>query len=304
MRNLSTLIVGLLIIAVLLLYMITFQVDFNRSVVVTTFGKATDVYAGGEGAGGTIGNLHFKWIWPIQKVYSYDARVQTLETRLEQMQTADKQTIIPSLFVTWQITDAMAFHTALRSEDQARKQLQARLRDAKTQLSAYTFDELTAADPAALKLDEAEADIRRSLQAALDEAGYGLTVRTVGVKRLVLPDEVTQKVFERMRATRERLAQKARSEGIAAATKIRSQANSARDRILSFADERASQIRAEGLAAVADIVAVFKQDEEFAIFQRKIEAMKEALNRRTTIFADPSMIPFDEFRNEANTGAP
>jgi len=304
MRNLSTLIVGLLIIAVLLLYMITFQVDFNRAVVVTTFGKATDVYAGAEGAGGAVGNLHFKWIWPIQKVYSYDARVQTLETRLEQMQTADKQTVIPALFVTWQITDAMAFHTALRSEDEARKQLQARLRDAKTQLSEYTFDELTAADPAKLKLDEAERDIRQSLQTALDEAGYGLTVKTVGIKRLVLPDEVTQKVFDRMRATRERLAQKARSEGIAAATKIRSQANSARDRILSFADERASQIRAEGLAAVADIVAVFKEDEQFAIFQRKIDAMKQALNRRTTIFADPSMIPFDEFRNEANGGTP
>jgi len=301
MRNLSTLIVGLLIIAVLLLYMVTFQVDFNRAVVVTTFGKATDVYSGAQGAGGTVGNLHFKWIWPIQKVYSYDARVQTLETRLEQMQTADKQTVIPSLFVTWQIADPMAFHTALRSEDEARKQLQARLRDAKTQISRYTFDELTSADPAALKLDDAERDIQLSLQTALDEAGYGLTVKTVGIKRLVLPDEVTQKVFDRMRATRERLAQKARSEGIAAATKIRSEANSARDRILSFADERASQIRAEGLTAVADIVAVFKENEDFAIFQRKIDAMKESLNRRTTIFADPSMIPFDEFKNPANT---
>ena len=304
MRNLSTLIVGLLIIAVLLLYMVTFQVDFNRVSVVRTFGKATEVYSGAEGAGGAMGNLHFKWIWPIQKVYNYDARVQTLETRLEQMQTDDKQTVIPSLFVTWQITDAQSFHTSLRSEDEARKQLQARLRDAKTQISQYTFDELTSADPEKLKLGKAEEKIRESLQAALDEAGYGLTVKTVGIKRLILPDEVTQKVFERMRATRERLAQKAESEGIAAATRIRSEANSARDRILSFADARASQIRAEGLKAVADIVSVFKDDEDFAIFQRKIEAMKQMLKKNTTIIADPRMVPFDEFTNQANTTQP
>ena len=304
MRNLSTLIVGLLIIAGLLLFMVTFRVDFNRVVVVTTFGKSTAVYSGAEGSGGATGNLHFKWIWPIQKVYTYDARVQTLETRLEQMQTRDNLSVIPSLFVTWQITDAKLFKENLGSEDAAREQLRARLRDAQTQIAKYTFDELAASDPAKLKLADAERDIHASLQRSIDQSNYGLTVKSVGIKRLVLPEQVTEKVFDRMRATRERLAQKARSEGIAAAKKIRSEANSARDSILAFADERASQIRAEGLEEVAEIAKQFKQDEAFASFQRKIEAMKQMLKQNTTIIADPRMVPFDEFRNQANVATP
>jgi len=291
MKNLATVILALLIIVVLTGYMLTYQVDFNEVAVVQTFGAADEdsVHFGSDGQGEVLGNLNFRWIWPIQKVHIYDARVQVIETRLEQMQTEDKQTIIPSLFVAWRIEDPLAFNTQLLTEDEARKQLLARLRDAKTQISTFTFDELTSADPQAL--NEAEDRIRQSLQTALDERDYGIEIASVGIKRLLLPADVTEKVFERMRATRQRLAQKAESEGVAAAKKIRGNANSARDRILSFANLRADQIRAEGRRAVADVYQTFKKDEDFATFQRSLEALEKMFQNNATILADPRLFP-------------
>jgi membrane protease subunit HflC len=293
MKNLATVILALVIILVFTGYMVTYQVDFNEVAVVQTFGAADDesVHYGADGRGEVLGNLYWRWIWPIQKVYTYDARVQVIETRLEETQTADNQAIIPSLFVAWRIDRPLLFNTELRTMDEARKQLLARLRDAKTQISTYTFDELTHPDPEAVKLDEAEDLIRGSMQQALDDGNYGIEIASVGIKRLVLPQDVTQKVFERMRATRQRLAQKAESEGVAAATDIRGNASSARERILSFADLRADQIRAEGRRAVAGIYQTFKADEEFASFQRSLQSLERMFKNNATILADPRLFP-------------
>jgi modulator of FtsH protease HflC len=304
MKNFSTLIIGIVIIALLAVYMITFQVDFNQVAVVTTFGKAERVYTGDEGAGRVLGNLHFKWIWPIQKVYPYDSRIQTLETRLEQLQTADNYSVVVSLFVAWRISDAKAFYTALRSTDEAHKQLEARLRNLQTEISKYTFENLTSADPAQLKLAQAEHDIEASLQAALDKENYGIAIQSIGIKRLELPADVTEKVFDRMRATRQRLAQQARSEGVAEATKIRSDATSDQQRITSFADLRAAEIRAEGAKAAAEVYNTFKADEAFASFQRKLDALRKMLSQNSTIVADPNMVPFDEFTKDHGEPAP
>ena len=150
---------------------------------------------------------------------------------------------------------------------------------------------MTRSDPNERALAEAEDAIRAGLQAALDEQGYGIEVTAIGIKRLLLPADVTQKVFERMRATRARLAQQAESEGAAVATDIRSSAESARERILRHADLRADQIRAEGRRAVASIYDTFAQDPEFASFQRSLEALEQMFQNNATILADPRLFP-------------
>lgn len=298
MKKLSSILLGLVILGFLLGVMITFTVPYNEVVVVTTFNRADDdsVYWGKTGTGrGVMGNLHLKWFAPIQKTQRYSALVQTLETRLEQIQTRDKQAVIPQLFVAWKIDDPLAFYRRLRTEDEAVKQLQARLRDAKTQIARYSLTELTNPNPAELKLAEAEAQIRASIQEALDEQGYGIALQTVGIKRLVLPADVSESVFERMRATRSRLAAKAREEGAAEAEAIRARAEAQAREILSFADKRAAAIRTEGVRAVQDLYRQFKEDEDFARFQLQLAAIEEILANNPTIIADPKMVPFDLF---------
>lgn len=302
MKNTSTFLLGLVIILVLVLYMVTFKVDYNQIVVVETFGSVDDgsVYYGKPEkaqAGGIMGNLHFKWPAPIQSVDTYDARVQLLETRLEQIQTADKKTVIPAVYIAWQIEDPLAFYQKLRKVKRAQQQLLTRLRDAKTVISSYRFDELTNADPAQLKLADAEEQMRKQLQEGLSTGeDYGIKILSVGIKRLVLPEDVTEKVFDRMRNTREAIAERARSEGTAAATSIRGQAESAKRLIMDFASKRADEIRATGVAAAAEVYKEFEKDVEFASFLRKIKSLREILAQQSTIFADPAMVPFDEFK--------
>lgn len=301
MKNLATVLIGLLIVVFLLAYMVTFQVPYHGAAVVTTFGSADEdsVYYGEEGSGRALGNLHLKWIWPIQTVTVYDTRIRMLETQLEQVQTADQQAVIPSLYVAWRIDDPLAFYTTLRDAGEAERQLETRLRDLKEVISQYEFDQLTSPDPQQLALADIEQEIERKLQAALNPTeqsplDYGIAITDVGIRRLLLPADVTEAVFTTMRSTRQRIAQQARSEGESLAANIRAQAQSDRDRIMAFANLRADQIRAEAAAAAAAIYAGFKEDEDFASFMRKLESLRQMFRDKTTIVIDPETIPVDQ----------
>ncbi len=309
MKSTSTLFVGIVIIVLLALYMITYQVDFNEVAVVTTFGKAGPqaVKRGEAPEGGFIGNLYWRWPSPIQKVYRYDARIRVLEDRLEEQQTRDKQSVIVQAYVAWRISDPLAFYQSmsaaeLAAVEKAVERLRSGLRDAKSEIGLFTFDQLTNSDPAALKIGEAEAAIAAKLQASIDreQPSWGITIEDVGIKRVELPEKVTEKVFERMKATRQRLAQSARSEGEARAADIKSKAESARQRIEAFAERRAQEIRAEGAAAAAEYYSVFQQNEDFAIFLRKLEALRNTLANNTTFLIDTRVMPFDTFAEQAD----
>ncbi|MCS5617474.1 MAG: hypothetical protein NZ658_05690, partial [Pirellulales bacterium] len=119
-------------------------------------------------------------------------------------------------------------------------------------------------------------------QDSLTAAGFGLKVENVGLYRVLLPESTTAKVFETMIATRERLAESAVQEGQAQASAIRSEAASGRDRILAFAERRAQAIRSEGDREASREYAEFAQDEEFAIFLRRLEALEQMLQHNTT----------------------
>jgi membrane protease subunit HflC len=302
MKNPGRILISLIIAVLLVLTMVTYQVRFDEAVVVTTFGRAGEdsVHRGDAETSGVLGNLHLRWPWPIQKVRSYDMRVHVLEDQLEEQQTRDKHGVVLSTFVAWRIARPLEFHRALVTVEEAQVQLRSLLRDARAVIGSYTFAELTSSDPEELKLTRVEHDLQQQLDATLQRLategqGWGLEIQTVGIQRLILPEAVTEKVFERMRATRERLAQRAQSEGDAAAADIRAKARSARDTILAFAERRAQDIRAEGDAAAAEYYHLFGEAPEFAIFLRKLETYEEVLGHNTTFFFDSSKGVFPEF---------
>ncbi len=297
MKKITTFVLGLIIAMFLLGYMLTFQVPHNMIVIKTRFNKATDenVYRGAEGTDRALGNLHFKWFAPIDRVYELPALVQELETQLEELQMADKKVADVQLFVAWQITDPLAFFRTLNNERNAVELLGVRVRDAKSQITEFRFDQLTSLNPGELKLADAERAVKQTLQASLDDDGYGITIRSVGIKRLMVPDDVAQTVHEQMRATRQRLAAIKTEEGVARASMIKSNAESVAREILSFANERASEIRGKGNVAVAEEIAKVTKDPEFMQFLLKLRALEQMLEKQPTIFADPRMVPFDLF---------
>jgi membrane protease subunit HflC len=167
------------------------------------------------------------------------------------------------------------------------------MRTARAEIGSFSFDELTNDDPARLRLPEAEAGILRRLRSDLEGKGYGIEVDTMGIKRILLPQQITAAVFRQMSQTRQRLAQNARSEGEAIARNIRATARSDQQRILAFAERKAQSIRAEGDAAAARYYRVFAQNEEFAVFIRKLEALETVLSQNSTFLLDTKLEPFD-----------
>ena len=291
MKRISLFTFGLALLALLLVRLTAFVVRFDQYAVRTTFGKAaeTDVFnRDGAGAG-----LYWKWPWPIQDVRRFDARLRLLEDRLEQQETRDNQVVVLKAYLVWRIVDPLAFWRVLRDDERAERFLRDRLRTARAEVGKYTFDDLTSADPARLRLAELEGAVLERLRADLDGRGFGVAIDSVGIKRLQLPEAIAASVYDRMRQTRRRLAQQARSEGTAIARGIEARARSDEQRIMAFAERKAQAIRAEGDAAAARHYEVFARNEDFAVFIRKLEALESVLSNNSTFLIEPQTPPFD-----------
>jgi membrane protease subunit HflC len=276
MKNSFTILVGAVVAATLLAHMFLYQVRYDQVAVRTTFDRADE-----SSVQGTPG-LKWRLPWPIHKVTHYSRRLQLLEDKVEELQTADGKSVIVRTYLTWRIADPLAFYVTLRDPAEAARQLSSRLREIRGVISRYRLDELVNLDRDRLKLEAIEDEARQALEASLRESGYGLDVESVGIAKIVLPEATTEKVFETMIKTRERLAENALQEGQAQASAIRSEARSARDRILAFAERRAQAIRSQGDREAAREYESFARNEDFAIFLRKVEALKKMLDHNTT----------------------
>ena len=299
MKNSFTILIGTLIAGTLLAYMFLYQVRYDQVAVRTTFDKAD--------AGSVQSTPGLKWRlpWPIHKVTLYSKRLQLLEDKVEELQTADGKSVIVRTYLTWRIANPLDFYVTLKDPANAARQLSSRLREIRGIISRYRLDELVNLDRDRVKLAAIEDEARQELAASLAESGYGLEVESVGIYKIVLPEATTEKIFETMIKTRERLAENALQEGQAQASAIRSEARSARDRILAFAERRAQAIRSQGDREAAKEYESFARNEDFAIFLRKVEALKKMLDHNTTfVLSADSLGILDWFNRDPGQAAP
>lgn len=330
MKNRFTLVLGIIITLVLLAYMVFFQVRYDEVAVLTTFDRATpplyntpenralnadgspqDVGTLARHPDGTLiesgslcdkPGLYPRWFYPIQKVHYYSRRVQLLEGQLQEFQTKDNFGVIIKTDLTWRIEDPHAFFTSLKDVDEARRQLQSLLSEMSGVVGRYNFNQIVNTDPSQLMLgrieQEALTQVRKRL--ADNRTPFGIVVENVGIRRLMLPERVTENVFGRMKATRESLAEKAMATGRSQAQSIRDEAESDRRTILAFAEKRAQRIRDEGDRKAAESFKEFEKDEQFAIFLTQIESLKKMLKHRTTFVLDATQVfsPLERFNEE------
>lgn len=299
MKNSFTILIGCLIAAALLSYMFLYQVRYDQVAVRTTFDKAD--------AGSVQDTPGLKWRlpWPIHKVTHYSKRLQLLEDKIEELQTADGKSVIVRTYLTWRIENPLDFYVTLKDPSEAARQLASRLREIRGIISRYRLDELVNLDRDKLKLAAIEDEAKQALEKSLEQSGYGLKVESVGIYKLVLPEATTEKIFETMIKTRERLAENALQEGQAQASAIRSEAKSSRDRILAFAERRAQAIRSQGDREASKEYESFAKNEEFAIFLRKVEALKKMLDHNTTfVLSADSLGILDWFNRDPGQGPP
>lgn len=286
MKNKLGMLIGLLVGLFLLAYMVAFQVRFDQVAVVTTFDQTQRIL--------TEPGLYYRLPWPIQKVQYYPVHTQLHETRLEQTQTLDNKSLVVKAYVNWRIQDPAAFFVNLQTLQAANEKLAPLL---SSQLSGtigrFRVDQLVNTDRQQIQLDQIEAQALAGLRQQLQQLNYGIEAQHVGIRRLLLPQESTEKVFETMRMTRQRLASNARSTGNALAATIKSEADAVKRRILAFAERRAQAIRALGDQEAAQYYGVFRQDESLAVFLRRIETLKAILPHNTTFVLDADRLSLE-----------
>jgi len=291
-RNVLTLIIGAVLVVIFALLLFVFQVRQSEVAVVTTFGRPV--------ANLTEAGAYFKWPWPVQNVYKFDQRVQNFEDKFSPTLTADQNSLLTSVYVGWKINDASAFFRKIpgASVPAAQQMLESMLRSAKSAvIGKHPLSEFVNANPQELKFEAIESEIELSVQNELHTNNYGIEIEFLGIKKLGLPDNVVQTVFQRMTSERQVLISRFQNDGVAQAAIIKSAADRQASEMINNAVASATRIRAEGEAEAAQTLPVFEQNPELANFLLRVDALKASLNQRATLIFDERTPPFDLFRN-------
>ena len=291
-RPLTLLLSGLLIAALFAVMQLLFIVREGEVAVVTHLGRPVRSI--------TDAGLYRRWPWPVQRVYRYDHRLRTLQGSFEEALTADGKNILLALYAGWRIAEPIRFLERVGTVEQAETSLDGLLRTYKNAaVGQYRFSQFVNTDASALRGEELEQKVLEQARGQALER-YGVELRVVGIRRLGLPEAITQSVFERMRAERQALADGYRSEGEGEAIRIRAGADSERDQLLARAEADARRSRAEGEAEAAEQFKVFEKSPELALFLRKLDALEETLESKSTVVLSADTQPFDLLRGGTN----
>ncbi|OGV53444.1 MAG: hypothetical protein A2X49_04390 [Lentisphaerae bacterium GWF2_52_8] len=278
---------GLIVAAIFLTIVFSYQVRSTELAVVVTMGKVSVVKEAG---------LHFRMPPPIQKVYLFDKRPRCFDgsiAKLEETYTSDGQNIIVGIYVLYNIADAEKFFLNVASVTNAEDKLNSLMRgESKEVFGKYSFDQMINTKPEMMQLDNIEKELKERLKKKAAEQ-YGINVSDVGIKTIGLPETITKSVFDRMKNERAKAATEYRSQGNKLAEIIRSTAESERTTKLAEAEANAKRIRAEGDAEAAKYYAVFAKNPELASFLKKLDSMKKIIGNKTTLVLDTDSAPFD-----------
>ena len=289
----TLLLTGIALAVVFLLSLTVLVVGEGEVAVVTTFGRPSRTL--------DQPGFYARWPAPVQAVHRFDRRLQPLEGPLEQAQTRDGESLIVAAFLGWRVADPeLHLRQNAGSSEQAGRHLNQLLSTAKLAvLGQQSLGDLLNPDPAKLRFEQVEAEILARV-APQARSLYGLDVPFVGLRKISLPEAVTETVAARIRAERESLAEKYRSEGDAEAVSIEARAQSEKDQKLAEALGRARRIQAEGDAEAAGYYEVFRQNPELAIYLRKLESLERTLGDKTTLVLTDETAPFDLLRKDAD----
>ena len=288
MRNIAVVGLVVVILAVLLLSFISFQVSETECALVMTFGEPKKEI--------TEPGWNWRWPAPIQTVVKYDARPRIYEGVLEETSTKGSEPIIVSTYIVWKIDQPRKFREAVRDEAGARKTLKGRLKDTQSKvIGQHYFNDFVNTDPAKIKFSEIESQMLEYLAEPVKQA-YGIEITAVGIKRLKISDKVTEDVFARMSADRKRKTDLTIAQGKTEAMKIRTDTDAKRTELLASADAQAKAIRGSGDAEAAQYYKLLKEDPEFAMFLREIEALKKIMKERATVVLPADAEPFKLLR--------
>jgi len=224
----------------------------------------------------TIPGLHVKMPFVDSVVY-VDKRILDLESPSQEVIASDQKRLVVDAFARYRISDPLKFYQSVGTVDAANQRLSTMLTSRlRRVLGEVTFIQIVR--------DERE-KLTQSIREQLDhETGaFGISVVDVRIRRVDLPEQNTQAVYQRMQTERQREAAEFRAQGAQRAQEIRSRADREVTVLVAEATSKSEQIRGEGDATRNQIFAdAFNRDKDFFTFYRSMQAYDTGLRQNDT----------------------
>lgn len=265
------------ILALIALSLSAFTVDQREYAVVFRLGEIVSVKK--------EPGLYFK-VPMVENVRYFEKRIVTLDwTEPDRFITSEKKNVLVDSFVKWRIIDPAKYYVSVRGDE---AQAEARLSQVVNDGLRAEFGKRTIHDVISGERSKIMEILR--IKADQDARQMGIQVLDVRLKRVDLPQEVSDSVYQRMEAERKRVANDLRSQGAGAAEKIRADADKQREVIIAEAFREAQRIKGEGDAKAAEFyAAAYNRNPEFYAFYRSLEAYRNSLNSKADVLVlDPS----------------
>lgn len=291
MRNLGTVLLGL-IAALLLLSLSAFSVDQREYALVFRLGEIVSVKK--------EPGLYFK-VPLVDNVRYFDKRILTLNwVEPDRFLTSEKKNVLVDSFIKWRIVDPAKYYVSVKGDElQAERRLSQTVNDGlRAEFGKRTIHEVVSGERSKIM------EILRQ-RADRDSRQMGIQVLDVRLRRVDLPQEVSESVYQRMEAERKRVANELRSRGAGEAEKIRADADRQREVIIAEAFSEAQKTKGEGDAKAAEIYSqAYSKNPEFYAFYRSLDAYRNSFKNKSDVMVlDPSSDFFKYMRNSGRAGS-
>ena len=276
MGKLSRVLVSIIVLLILL-SLSTFTVDQREFALVFRLGEIVSVKK--------EPGLYFKT--PIvENVKFFDKRILTYESEQpDRFITSEKKNVLVDSYIKWRIMDPSKYYVSVNGDErQAERRITQTVNDGlRAEFGKRTIQEVVSGQ---------RSEIMGILQERADSESrlIGVEILDVRLRRVDLPEEVSQSVYQRMNAERKSVANELRSQGFADSEKIRADAEKERDIIITEAYKDAQKIKGEGDASASRIYAdAFSKNQDFYDFFRSLEAYRKSFKGKDDILVlDPN----------------
>jgi membrane protease subunit HflC len=281
------LIIGAILVLLILIFLVDaiYTVDQREQVVITQFGEPIRVVK--------KPGLHIKLPF-IQQANSFEKRILEWDGRATQIPTKDKKFILVDTYARWRIADPLKFFQSVSDEQRAQTRLDniidATVRDfitdqllieaVRNSNQPLVQSEGEEIEKEVIEIQKGREKLTREILIKASEMApqYGIELIDVRVKHINYVQSVREKVFSRMIAERERIAEQYRSEGQGERSRILGDMEKDLRQITSEAYKTAQEIKGKADGKSTEIYAkAYNKDPEFYSFLKALETYPEAI---------------------------
>jgi len=281
----------ILLVALVVLSSSTYTVDQRQNALVFQLGEVVSVK--------TKPGLYFK-LPMVQNIRYFDTRILTLDAGdPERFITSEKKNVLVDSFIKWRVIDARQYYVSVGGDE---KRAEIRLNQTVNDGLRAEFGRRTINEVVSGRREEIMKTIRA--KADQDARKIGVQVVDVRIKRVDLPETVSENVYGRMQAERKQVANELRSTGAAEAEKIKADADKQKDVIVAEAYRDAQSVKGLGDAKASSVyAAAYGKNAEFYAFYRSMQAYRESFKSKSDVMVlDPSADFFKYLKNPRAAG--